>query len=77
MMDYAKRHMQGHIAYFGGSGNSRNLKTYVYCVSRFLCKWLNRRGQRKSVNWVRFGAVLKTWLPPVRIKHNLYSHHCG
>jgi hypothetical protein len=72
MMDYAKRHLQGHIAYFGVSGNSRSLKTYVYRVSRVLFKWLNRRSQRKSVNWARFGEVLKTWLPAARIKHNLY-----
>jgi group II intron reverse transcriptase/maturase len=72
MMDYAKRHLQGHTAYFGVSGNSRSLKTYVYRVSQVLFKWLNRRSQRKSVNWARFGEVLKTWLPPVRIKHNLY-----
>jgi len=72
MMDYTKRHVQEHIAYFGVSGNSRSLKTYVYRVSRMLFKWLNRRSQRKSVNWARFGEVLKTWLPPVRIKHNLY-----
>ncbi len=72
MMDYAKRHLQGHIAYFGVSGNSRSLKAYVYRVSRILFKWLNRRSQRRSVNWARFGEVLKTWLPPVRIQHNLY-----
>ncbi|MCW5602197.1 hypothetical protein [Nitrosomonas sp.] len=30
MMDYAKRHLQGHIAYFGVSGNRRSLKTYIY-----------------------------------------------
>lgn len=77
MMDYAKRHLQGHIAYFGISGNSRSLRTYVYRVSRVLFKWLNRRSQRKSMNWARFGEVLKTWLLPVRIKHNLYPYHCG
>ena len=77
MMDYAKRHLQGHIAYFGVSGNSRSLKTYVYRVSRVLFKWLNRRSQRGSVNWARFGEVLKIWLPPARIKHNLYPCHCG
>ncbi len=72
MMDYAKRHLQGHIVYFGVSGNSRSLRTYVYRVSRMLFKWLNSRSQRRSVNWARFGEVLKAWLPPVRIKHNLY-----
>lgn len=49
MMDYTKRHLQGHIAYFGVSGNSRSLKTYIYRVSRVLFKWLNRRSQCKSV----------------------------
>ena len=77
MMDYAKRHLQGHIAYFGVSGNSRSLRTYAYRVSQMLFKWLNRRSQRRSVNWARFGEVLKTWQPSVRIRHNLYPHPCG
>ena len=77
MMDYAKRHLQGHIAYFGVSGNSRSLRTYAYRVSQMLFKWLNRRSQRRSVNWARFGEVLKTGQPSVRIRHNLYPHPCG
>jgi group II intron reverse transcriptase/maturase len=77
MMDYVKRHLQGHIAYYGISGNIRSLKTYVYRVSQVLFKWLNRRSQRRGVKWSRFGEVLKTWLPVVRIKHNLYPYHCG
>lgn len=72
MMRYAKRHLQGHIAYYGVSGNSRSIRKYVYNVSRLLFKWLNRRSQRKSFNWARFSEVLKRWLPPVRIMHNLY-----
>lgn len=72
MMDYAKRHLQGHIAYYGVSGNSRSLRAYVYHVGRLLFKWLNRRSQRRRINWVRFSRVLKSWLPPVRILHNLY-----
>ncbi|MFZ3000399.1 MAG: group II intron reverse transcriptase/maturase [Undibacterium umbellatum] len=77
MMEYAKRHLQGHIAYFGVSGNSRSLRKYVYNVSHLLYKWLNRRSQRKSFNWERFSEVLKRWLPPVRIMHNLYPSRCG
>jgi RNA-directed DNA polymerase len=77
MMEYSKRHLQGHIAYFGVSGNSRSLRKYVYNVSHLLYKWLNRRSQRKSFNWERFSEVLKRWLPPVRIMHNLYPSRCG
>ena len=75
MMQYAKRHLQGHIAYYGVSGNSRSLRKYVYNVSRTLFKWLNRRSQRKSFNWKQFSEVLKRWLPPVRIMHNLYPSY--
>lgn len=77
MMDYAKRHIQGHIAYYGVSGNSRSLGTYVYRVSRLLFKWLNRRSQRKSFSWTYFGKVLKGWMPPVRIRHNLFPCPLG
>jgi RNA-directed DNA polymerase len=72
MMLYLKRHLQGHLAYYGVSGNMRSLRNYVYRVSRLLFKWLNRRSQRSSVNWARFNSVLKDWLPPVRIQRNLY-----
>jgi RNA-directed DNA polymerase len=72
MMDYTQRHLQGHLAYYSVSGNTRSLRRYVYCVSRVLFKWLNRRSQRRSINWVRFNKVLKVWLPKVRIQHNLY-----
>jgi len=37
-----------------------------------LFKWLNRRSQRKSVTWARFGKVLKDWMPSLRVRHNLY-----
>lgn len=76
MMGYAKRHLQGHVAYFGVSGNSRSPKKYVYNASLLLFKWLNRRSQRKSFNWKQFSEVLKRWLPPIRIMCNLYPSRC-
>ncbi len=30
MVAYVRRHLQGHIQYFGVSGNSRSLQEYVY-----------------------------------------------
>ena len=77
MMDYVKRHVQGHIAYYGVSGNSRSLKTYIYHISRLLYKWLNRRSQKKSINWTHFSIVLKKWMPPARIHHNLFPSPLG
>ena len=72
MMDYAKRHLQGHVGYYAVSGNSRQIRTYAYLIGRLLFKWLNRRSQRRSVNWERFNKVLSAWMPSLRIRHNLY-----
>ena len=72
MMQYAWQHLQGHMAYYAVSGNSRSLRQYVYCLSRLLHKWLNRRSQRRSINWSRFSSALKAWLPLIRIQHHLY-----
>jgi RNA-directed DNA polymerase len=72
MVAYVKRHLQGHIQYFGVSGNSRSLQQYVYHAGRLLFKWLNRRSQRRSVAWDRFNQVVVPHLPRPRIIHNLY-----
>jgi group II intron reverse transcriptase/maturase len=72
MVTYACRHLRGHIQYYGVSGNSRGVASYVYFATRYLFKWLNRRSQRRSMNWKRFGATIRPLLPKARIVHNLY-----
>lgn len=78
MMAYVRRHLEGHIRYYGVSGNYRALSRYVKAASRLLHKWLNRRSQRRSIPWVRFRAILKDRvLPRIRIVHNLYPVPIG
>ena len=72
MLEYVKRHLQGHIQYYGVSGNSRSLRQYVNQAGRLLFKWLNRRSQRRSVAWDRFNQVVRSYLPRPRIIHHLY-----
>ena len=72
MMDYAKRHLRGHLAYYAVSGNARSIRTYAYRISRLLFKRLNQRSQRRSVAWDRFGKILSGWMPSLLIQHNLY-----
>lgn len=72
MMHYAKRHLRGHIAYYAVSGNARQIRNYAYRISRSLFKWLNRRSQRRSLNWDKFSRILQGWMPSLRIRHNLY-----
>ncbi|MGC1375519.1 MAG: group II intron reverse transcriptase/maturase [Anaerolineales bacterium] len=72
MTEYVRRHLQGHIQYYGVSGNSRALGQYVRLAGRLLFTWLNRRSQRRSVTWVQFKQWAPTYLPRPRIIHYLY-----
>ena len=67
MLQYARRHIAGHMAYYAIRGNLRAVRAYVYWASRQLYRWINRRSQRRSLDWERFGTILKQWLPPVRL----------
>jgi RNA-directed DNA polymerase len=71
MQEYVRLHLRGHIQYFGVSGNSRSVGTYVFHVGRLLFKWLNRRSERRSFKETRYYAWLLTWLPRPRIVHAL------
>lgn len=72
MVAFLARHLQGHIQYYGVSGNSRGLSSYVYVAHRLLFTWLNRRSQKRSMNWKQFSAYIRRLLPKARILHNLY-----
>ena len=39
---------------------------------RLLFKWLNRRSQKRSLNWKQFSTYILRWLPKARILHDLY-----
>jgi group II intron reverse transcriptase/maturase len=72
MMDYARRHLCGHLAYYAVSGNARQIRNYAYQIRRLLYRWINRRSQRRSCNWAKFSKVLQAWMPSLQIQHNLY-----
>lgn len=66
--------LRGHYQYYGVSGNFRSLKCFYFITIRLVRKWLNRRSQRKSFNWVSFTEYLKHYpLPLPRITCNLYA----
>ena len=72
MITYLQRHLRGHIQYYGVSGNSRGVASYIHAATRCLFKWLNRRSQRRSLNWKRFGQVVRPQLPGARVVVDLY-----
>jgi group II intron reverse transcriptase/maturase len=74
MMAHVESHLRGHIQYYGVSGNTRSLRNYFFRACRLLCKWLNRRSQRRSITWARFWPIISGRMPYPRIVHNLYPH---
>jgi group II intron reverse transcriptase/maturase len=56
--------LQGHFNYFGVNGNSRSMSKLVLFAERHWYKWLNRRSQRRRLNWTRFKDLLKVFPLP-------------
>jgi RNA-directed DNA polymerase len=66
--------LRGHYQYYGVSENSRGIASYYYTVKKLVFKWLNRRSQKKSINWKRFIAYCdRHELPKPKIYFNLYT----
>jgi len=72
MKRYFWRHLQGHIQYYGVSGNSRRVHCYIEQAHRILFKWLNRRSQRRSLSWDEYRDKIGRHMPRARVVHNLY-----
>lgn len=68
----AKDKLVGHLNYYAITDNYWMCDSFRTELARLLFKWLNRRSQRRSYTWERFGSAL-AWVewPSVRIVHNL------
>ncbi len=66
--------LQGHYQYYGVSGNMSSIIQYFTKTVCLVRKWLNRRSQKKKMNWSKFNDYLRCYpLPKPSIKHNLYT----
>lgn len=66
--------LRGHYNYYGISGNSRSINNFYEKVKELIFKWLNRRSQRGSFNWVNFLKYLKGYpLPTPKLYVKIYS----
>ncbi len=59
------RRIQGHLNYFGVSGNFRCLLLLIEQAKRIWYKWLGRRSHRKRLTWERFADLLRDFPLPV------------
>lgn len=65
--------LRGHIQYYAVSHNFIQVKAFVEESKRIFFKWMNRRSQRKSMNWDKFEKFCERHpLPAVEIKHGLF-----
>jgi group II intron reverse transcriptase/maturase len=69
-----KAKLIGHYSYFGISGNIRCLRQFYEQVIAMVFKWINRRSQKRSMNWRRYKQYLGWYpLPRPKIYHELYT----
>lgn len=65
--------LRGHIQYYGVSFNSLHVARFVEDAKMIFFKWINRRSQRKSMDWEKFGKFLVSHpTPAVTVKHRLF-----
>jgi hypothetical protein len=62
--------LRGHIQYYGVSHNGKAVNGFIWNAVKIMFKWLNRRSQKKSVNWEQFTLfIARHPLPKVKIYH--------
>ena len=62
--------LRGHYAYYGITGNGRNLALFKHQVCRAWRHVLMRRSQKRRMQWARFNQLLQVFpLPAPRIVH--------
>jgi RNA-directed DNA polymerase len=65
--------LRGHYEYYGVSGNYAGIMAFYDQTCSLVYKWVNRRSQKRSMDWEQFRAYLKKYpLPKPEIRHNLY-----
>lgn len=68
-----KSKLTGHYNYFGVSGNYRSLHRFYNQIFSMVFKWINRRSQKKSMNFEQYLNYLQlNPLPKPRICYALY-----
>lgn len=66
--------LRGHYEYYGISENYPSIYKFYTLAIRLAKKWMNRRSQKKAMNWEKMSHYLLLYpLPKPRIRHNFYA----
>ena len=73
LVEKMKAVVRGYLNYFAISDNMKRVHMFVHMVRKILYKWLNRRSQKRSMNWEEFKQMLnKVNFPKPKLQHNLF-----
>ena len=65
--------LRGHFQYYGVSENYNGIARFNKFTIRTIRKWMNRRSQKRKMNWDRFLKYLEHYpLPKPKIVHSFY-----
>ncbi len=66
--------LRGHYQYYGVSENYAGIAKFYKQTLRMVHKWLNRRSQKRKMNWEKFLKYLEHYpLPTPKIVHKFYE----
>lgn|SRR3990167_146501 len=66
--------LRGHYEYYGVSENYASICRFYKLAIKLAKKWLNRRSQKRSMNWSKMNKYLLLYpLPKPSIKQNFYA----
>jgi len=58
MLRQARSRVRGHLNYYAITDNLERCNYYVWCATRILFKWFNRKSQRRAYTWDSFNQAL-------------------
>lgn len=58
-LQQVKRIVKGWINYHAISDNRRRVSSFILLSKRALFSWINRKGGKRKINWVKFGELMK------------------
>jgi group II intron reverse transcriptase/maturase len=72
MMGTLNRKLQGHVNYYGISGNYKAVSNFFRYVKETCIKTLRRRGQKKPIGWEDFTRIWNHYIKPPRIAVDIW-----
>ena len=74
LISWINQVLDGYYNYYAITDNSESLNRFYHYVLKLLFKWLNRRSQRRSLNYEHFNMMLRQYPVKIpKIKVNIYK----